>query len=71
MKRPSGLNRMLLTTTFVTFTLGLASTVGVPGAFAGADYEFQAPRAADPGPSSLESDPLQAPRGQDMQLPRA
>ena len=67
MKRPSRLNRMLLTTTFVTLTLGL----GVPGAFAAADYEFQAPRAADPGSSSLESDPLQAPRGQDMQLPRA
>ena len=71
MKRPSRLNRMLLTTTFVTLTLGLASTVGVPRAFAAADYEFQAPRAADPGPSPLESDPLQAPRGQDMQLPRA
>jgi hypothetical protein len=70
MEKHSGLNKMLLATTLVGFTLGLTSTVGVLGAFAGAKDEFQAPRGVHLNTSFGESDPPQAPRGQDMQSPR-
>jgi hypothetical protein len=71
MEKRSGLNRMLLATTLVGFTLGLTSSVGVLGAFAEARDEFQAPRGFHLNTSFDEGDPPQAPRGQDMQSPRS
>ena len=70
MTKHSGLNKMLLVTTLASFTLGLASTVGVPGVFGGANEEFQAPRVVHPNSSFHENDPIQAPRGRDVQAPR-
>ncbi len=71
MEKHSGLNQILFATRLVGFTLILTFTVGVLGAFADATDDFQAPRGFHLSVSFHESDPLQAPRGQDMQMPRS
>ena len=65
MTKHNGLNHVLLVAALVTSTIGMASTVGVPGAFAVTPEEMQAPRAILTDSSSREQDdPLQAPRAE-------
>ena len=63
MEKRTGLNRMLLATTLVGFTLGLTSSVGVSGAFAEARDEFQAPRGFHLNTSFNETPSSQAREG--------
>jgi hypothetical protein len=61
---------MPLVVAFLTFTLGLTSAGGVPGALARDNDGIQAPRATRPDSSLRADDPLQAPRSHDPQTPR-
>ena len=65
MTKHNRLNHVLLVATLVSSTIGLASTVGVLGAFAATPAEMQAPRVilTDSSPRE-QDDPLQAPRAE-------
>jgi hypothetical protein len=54
-------NKVLLVATLLISMLGLTSTFGVSGAFAGDIDTIQSPRAISPDSSPLDNDPLQAP----------
>jgi len=70
MTRRNGPNKVLLVVALVSFTLGLMSIAGVPGATARVVDAIQAPRVSSPDSSLFDVDPLQAPRGQELQMPR-
>lgn len=69
MIKRNGPNQVLLVVALVSFTLGLMSIAGAHSAAAVVDV-IQAPRVSSPDSSLLDVDPLQAPRGQELQMPR-
>jgi hypothetical protein len=70
MTKRNGPNKVLLGVALVSFTLGLMSIAGATGASARVVDAIQAPPVSSPDSNRRDVDPLQAPRGQELQMPR-